>query len=183
MKMKIGWIISAIIIITLVIVIFDSMPKKPYLSLNSGDVASIQVYAMNLVPPATKMIEDKDTINDIVNLLKTVETSHIVYTGHTGGQLVRFTLTMNNNEIVEVGVYVDNINTRIYGFARKSNYEVCEKLNSLGNRILDTAATQLQETRNAPAEAPKLDISYITDDLPIQQIQVIYVFCLACVHA
>jgi len=109
MRKKILWLAVAIVIIVLVVVLFDSIPKRPYINLDNNSVVSIEVYAMNPVPPAIKAVEDRAAINEIVDLIKAVETSHIVYTGHTGGQLVRFTF-----------------------------YGICNILNCIGNTILET---------------------------------------------
>jgi hypothetical protein len=104
---KIVRVIAAVVAIVIIFAFIDSLPKKPYIKIVNDDVLSIEVWAMNPVPPAIKIVDDKETINEIVDILKTVETTHLVCTVGTGGQLVRYTLTLNNGRIIKVGVYGD----------------------------------------------------------------------------
>ena len=132
-------IISIITVLTIVLGVIwvDSKLKRPYEYLANDSVVSIEICDMYHEPPIVKTIEDRETINEIVDLFKIVETTHIFYIGKAGDQMVRFTLLTNTDQTIEADVCVNSIKTRIVNIARKANYEVSERLYSLGNRILE----------------------------------------------
>jgi len=124
----------AIVLLVGVCAFLSPWAKKPFANLNSEEIVSIAVCATP--PNETKLIEDKDTIREIIDVLKTVEIYQKGDYSDYSGQLVRFSLTMESGEIIEVGAY--NPFIIIDGQAYKTKYKPCEKLNSLGNKLLRT---------------------------------------------
>ena len=132
MKKK-TWIIlisSLAISITVGILCYKSIGRRPYKDLESVDIVSASV---ELLPPdeTVQIIE----IKELVEYLKDV----VIYKQDDSwreysGQATVFTLIMADGTIEEITAY--NPFVIINGVGYRTKYEPCEQLNNLANRLL-----------------------------------------------
>jgi len=132
-------IIVLILLIAIITIIWllsseEVLGKKPFNNLKYSDVSSIGV----LATPSNKaiIIEDNEQIKELVDILSSV----VIYKKDESGknycgQLVQFTLTMKDGKTIQVGAY--NPFIFIDGKCYRTKYEPCEKLNNLGNRLIN----------------------------------------------
>ncbi len=137
MNKKVIIILILLIAIITIIWLFSSeevLGKKPFNNLKYSDVSSIGVLA---IPPNKAMIiEDDEQVKELVDILNTVVIYRKDESGRNYfGQLVQFTLTMKDGKTIQVGAY--NPFVFIDGKCYKTKYEPCEKLNNLGNRLIN----------------------------------------------
>lgn len=103
---------------------------KPFSDLKAEDFASVDVL---LVPPdATITITDADSLTKIADLLNDVVLYQQDDAGReTDGQLVKYTLTMDDGTVHSIGAYGDYL---FYDdVCYKAKYEPSEALNAFGN--------------------------------------------------
>lgn len=132
MKKK-TWIIlisSLAISITVGILCYKSIGRRPYKDLEAVDIVSASV---ELLPPdeRVQIIE----IKELVEYLKDV----VIYKQDDSwreysGQATVFTLIMADGTIEEITAY--NPFVIINGVGYRTKYEPCEQLNNLANRLL-----------------------------------------------
>ena len=132
MKKK-TWIIlisSLAISITVGILCYKSIGRRPYKDLEAVDIVSASV---ELLPPdeTVQIIE----IKELVEYLKDV----VIYKQDDSwreysGQATVFTLIMVDGTIEEITAY--NPFVIINGVGYRTKYEPCEQLNNLANRLL-----------------------------------------------
>lgn len=132
MKKK-TWIIlisSLAISITVGILCYKSIGRRPYKDLEAVDIVSASV---ELLPPdeTVQIIE----IKELVEYLKDV----VIYKQDDSwreysGQATVFTLIMADGTIEEITAY--NPFVIINGVGYRTKYEPCEQLNNLANRLL-----------------------------------------------
>ena len=132
MKKK-TWIIlisSLAISITVGILCYKSIGRRPYKDLEAVDIVSASV---ELLPPdeIVQIIE----IKELVEYLKDV----VIYKQDDSwreysGQATVYTLTMADGTIEEITAY--NPFVIINGVGYRTKYEPCEQLNNLANRLL-----------------------------------------------
>lgn len=92
-------------------------------------------YLFVIPPDKTISINERDKIKEIVDILNTV----VIYEEDDAGrqyegQLVQYTLNIKDGNVVEIGSY--NPFLFIDGKCYKTKYEPCEKLDSLGNKLI-----------------------------------------------
>lgn len=146
--MKHRAIIPVIALAALVLVLLSAYVlggKKPFAHLDEGEIASAE---LRLSPPGTTVpITGEDSLRELAALLRDVVLYRQDDAGREmDGQLVEFTLTMDNGTVESVGAYGDYLyyNEVCY----RTKYEPSEALNAFGNRYAST----LSET-GAPPES------------------------------
>ena len=127
--------VSVLIIVLALTACADNSSQKPFIDLNANDILSIYVHA--IPPDETILLEDMETIEQIVDILRTV----VVYQMSNGwrdraGQSVTFTINKNTGDVVEVrptGSFLI-----IDGQGYETEYQPSENLNRIANTLLDT---------------------------------------------
>lgn len=140
MKKK-TWIISIaslVIILTIGIICYKSIGRRPYKDLEAADIVSASV---ELLPPdeTVQIIEIKELVeylNDVV--VYEQDDSWREYSG----QATVFTLVMADGTVEEITAYNPFVIINGTGYCTK--YEPCEQLNNLANRLLNRKI-ELQE--------------------------------------
>ena len=129
-KVWIILIVSLTIIITVGILCYKSIGRRPYKDLEAVDIVSASV---ELLPPdeTVQIIE----IKELVEYLREV----VIYEQDDSwreyaGQATVFTLTMADGTIEEITAY--NPFVIINGIGYRTKYGPCEQLNNLANRLL-----------------------------------------------
>ncbi|MBU3102287.1 MULTISPECIES: hypothetical protein [Clostridium] len=132
--LKITILLLLIIIIIWLLYFKGILGKKPFKNLNYSDISSISVLANP--PNRAVLIRENKQIKEITDMLNTIVTYQRNDSGKDiVGQFVQFTLTMKDGSTLKVGTY--NPFILINGKFYKTKYEPCEKLNSLGNKLIN----------------------------------------------
>lgn len=120
----------------LLIVIGLSYGETPFAKLSASDVQSATLYA---VPPSQEMeLRDQTALAELVEILNSVKVYEKSDEGRNyAGQLVRFTLTLKDGTVLNVGA--NNPFLYINEIGYKTTYGPCQRLNELGNRLLSRA--------------------------------------------
>ena len=127
--------VTIVVIIILVVLIFgNGFGKWPFKDLTRNDIVDV---SLSVTPPGkTIEIQDELQIQVLVDTLNSVVIYKEDDTGREGDrQLVQFTLTMNDGNIVKVepaGTFMF-INAKCY----KTKIEPCLELYTLGNRLIN----------------------------------------------
>ena len=132
MKRKSAWFIGiTVLAICGFLMIRTFLVTKPFINLNSNDIAGVTV---ELVPPNIKFAIDDEAINELVSILGTVVTYQKDNSyGEYAGQMVSFDITKVNGETLKIQAY--NPVIIINGVGYKTKYEPCEALNSFANNL------------------------------------------------
>ncbi|MEG1254803.1 hypothetical protein [Clostridium sp.] len=110
----------------------------PFKDLKATEVEKISLYVC--LPGKTIEIEDREEINQVVDILNKVVTyeeapSNTQYCEQLCGQLVQYTLTLESGATLKIGAY--NPFILINDVTYKTKYAPCEELNALGNRLIN----------------------------------------------
>ena len=134
-KKRIILLCTTVVILIGVVLFWSPWEKAPLADLRAEEIVSIEVYA--IPPNESKLVDDRTLIEEITISLKDVVTyQRSSGASNMGGQLVRYTVHFESGAMIEIGAY--NPFVSIDGQYYKTKYEPCERLNSLGNRILET---------------------------------------------
>ncbi len=125
--------VAAVMLSGLLIVIGTTYGEKPFARLNASDVESATLYA---APPSAEIaISDQQILSELVDILHSVKVYDKSEKGREyDGQLVRFTLTLKDGSVLNVGAYNPFLYIDEIGY--KTAYGPCQRLNQLGNRLL-----------------------------------------------
>ncbi len=125
--------VAAAVLSAMLIVIGITYGEKPFARLNTSDIASATLYA---APPSAEIaISDQQILSELVDILHSVKVYDKNENGREyDGQLVRFTLTLKDGSVLDVGAYNPFLYINEIGY--KTAYGPCQRLNQLGNRLL-----------------------------------------------
>jgi hypothetical protein len=121
----------------------------PFKNLKSNEIATINLFC--IPPNIYTIINDRSTIDEIAAAMRTIVTYEKDDSGREySGQLVQYTLMMVSGEVIEVGAY--NPFIIINGEMYRTEYEPCETLNALGNRIINSKPVPIGEVSDSEHE-------------------------------
>ncbi len=130
-------VIGMAIVIGLVVVYFlltGLIGRQPFKTYSVDMIQSVTVRAL---PPDTTEELSQEEIAEFVSILQTVRTYNMSW-GYkiSGGQNCIFTVTFTDGAITEINA--TNPYMIINGRGYKTEYEPCELLNQLANRVCNT---------------------------------------------
>lgn len=125
---------SIIVLIICTIVLINPFKAKPFAKIKAEDIASVELF---LIPPdQTIPVTDHEAITSLNEILKEIEIYQEDNSGRDyNGQLVQFTIVLKNGETHRIGAYNPFLflNDKCY----RTKYGPCQKLNALGNQLLN----------------------------------------------
>ena len=117
------------------VLIWSPWEKAPLADLKADEIISIEVYA--IPPNESIVVEDRAMIEEITRTLKEIVVyQRVIDFGISGGQGVRYTISFESGDIMEVTQF--GLQMGIDGQRYKGEYEPSENLNRLANEILKT---------------------------------------------
>lgn len=134
---------AALALTFLVLVAGNKWAVREVTGLKAEDVAAVTAWA---VPPDKEAVLGEEEINELVEILSTVavyckDNSYNEYSG----QWVEFRITKADGSQLEVAAYAPFI--IINGEGYQAKYEPCQKLNGLGNRVIEAASVNPEQDK------------------------------------
>lgn len=126
-------IAGAVLVISIVGIYFTmSAGLQPYARLNADEILSFE---LRVQPPnTTRIVTDRAAIAELAEILNEVRVHNKSDEWREmSGQYVEFTLSLDSGETLSIAAY--NPHIIINGQGYTTNYEPCQRLNALGNRL------------------------------------------------
>ncbi len=168
MKRKIGICIVVIVSVAILVAVglemYSRQATDVIYHLVYEDIAAVKVLAN---PPGKEAKLSAEEIKELLEIMDTV----VVYKkdnsyGEYSGQWVEFEITKKDGRVIVLAAFAPFIIIDRNGY--QANYEACQRLNGLANRVIDTAPVNVEQEQSEIMIAARGE--YSTNQMPKENV-------------